>query len=229
MKSYAKGIDIPQFNEYINPPFMPIEKSPKKETFVELLNLFLKEEKKQMEYLKILEPVKLEGTGTRMQIREKDDDFRGIYYDFDQKKLDDEIERIQSLPKENMNENLKNQKINELNVHAKKEKSKIAEDLKISLIQKFVEYTEDFEEFQSKRGKYEIISQEYGISPVNRKSPNSEQVLLKKIESERVACEQVATIFSQIMDESESRSSESKGDLEYLDPETEEVVLIVGD
>ena len=227
--SYSKGIDTSKFNDYINPPFKPIEKSPKKETLEKLLNLFLKREEKQMEYLKILEPVKLEGTGSSMKIRDEDDDFRGTYYNFNKKKLDDEIERIQSLPKEKMKENLKIPKINGLKDHAGKEKSKIAEDLKNSLISKFLEFRDDFTEFETKRGEYTKTSNSYEISPVDRKSSNFEQVLLVKIESEREACEQVATIFSKIMDESESRSSESKGGRKYLDPETREVVLIVGD
>gem|GEM_PF-4627126 len=169
--------------------------------------------------------IEVSGTENELSIKGSKEDFYGSYYRLDEVKKAQEISRIN---------NIKEKKIRELEINAleaktNKEKN-LAKEFRSLLVEQFKKYKDNFQEFDEQRKSlYATASVKYKFSRADRNSPSFEEKLMEKIKSEREDCKKVATIFSQIMDESESRSSESKGDLEYQDPETEVVVRIVGD
>ena len=228
MNSYAERVEDHKFKEYVKPPFekdLPISK--KKEILGQLLQKELKGLIKGFKYFMIDENnlIEVSGRENDLSIKGSTEDFYDLYFSFNEEKKAREISQINNI-KDQKN---RDKKINALSKETNGEKNR-AKHFKSSLVDQFKEYKYNFQEFDEQRKSLNTTALvDYKFSKADRTSTSFEEKLLEKIESERVACEQVATIFSKIMDESESRSSESKGGRKYLDPETREVVLIVGD
>ena len=223
MNSYEVRVEDHKFNEYVKPPFEKIlSLSKKKEILGQLLQKEIEDLIKGSTYLMIDENnlIEVSGRENDLSIKGSTEDFYDLYFSFDEEKEARKISQINNIEDKKNREQQKNA----LDVITKEEKNR-AKTFKSSLVDQFKEYKDNFQEFdEQKKSLNTTASVNYKFSRADINSPSFEEKLLEKIESEREACEQVATIFSQIMDESESRSSESKGDLEYLDPETGVVV-----